>query len=147
MILGGIALGIWGGFKSKSKTAFSAILIGGFGLIGFSQTPVELFLLGVFFIFVFGFMNAIGNSSFFSVLQTVVPNEIQGRVFTLVMASSGAIAPLGLAIGGPVAEMVGIRFWFIMAGIVIVLGALMGLIIPKIRNMEQTLMIDQTEET
>ena len=147
MILGGITLGIWGGFKSKSRTAFTAILIGSFWLIGFSQIPADMFWLGVFFIFVFGFMNAIGNSSFFSVLQTVVPFEIQGRVFTLVMATSGAIAPIGLAIGGPVAELVGIRFWFVIAGINIFIGSLLGLIIPGIKNLEKELQAPQSEET
>lgn len=147
MILGGITLGVWGGFKSKSKTAFTAILIGSIGLLGFSQTPANMFWLGVFFVFIFGFMNAIGNSSFFSVLQTVVPFDLQGRVFTLVMATSGAIAPIGLAIGGPVAELVGIRFWFVIAGINIFIGALLGLIIPGIKNLEKELQEPQSEET
>jgi len=147
MILGGIGLGIWGGFKSKSKTAFTALLIGSIGLLGFSQIPADLFMLGVFFVFIFGFMNAIGNSSFFSVLQIVVPHEIQGRVFTLIMATSGAIAPLGLAIGGPVAELVGIRFWFVIAGISILIGAVLGLTIPSIRNLERELQKIQSEET
>ena len=147
MILGGITLGIWGGFKSKSRTAFTAILIGSLGLLGFSQTPANMFWLGVFFIFVFGFMNAIGNSSFFSVLQTVVPFEIQGRVFTLIMASSGAVAPVGLAIGGPVAELVGIRFWFVIAGINILIGSVLGLVIPGIKNLEKELQAPQSEET
>jgi DHA3 family macrolide efflux protein-like MFS transporter len=147
MILGGITLGIWGGLKSKSRTAFSALFIGSFGLLGFSQTPADMFLLGVFFVFVFGFMNAIGNSSFFSVLQTVVPFEIQGRVFTLVMATSGAIAPIGLAIGGPVAELVGIHFWFVIAGLSILIGSLMGFIIPGIRDFEKAFQVSQSEET
>ena len=78
LILGGISLGIWGGFKSKSKTAFSALFIGGLGLLGFSQTPADLFLIGIGCIFIFGFMNAIGNSSFFSVLQELVPVRDSG---------------------------------------------------------------------
>ena len=137
MILGGIALGVWGGFKSKSRTAFSALIIGGFGLLGFSQTPAEMFLLGIGFVFVFGFMNAIGNSSFFSVLQVVVPHEIQGRVFTLIMASSIAVSPIGLVIAGPVAELFGIRFWFVIAGLIIIIGSSMGFIIPGIKDLEK----------
>ena len=147
MILGGIALGVWGGFKSKSKTAFSALMVGSFGLLGFSQTPADMFLLGVFFVFVFGFMNAIGNSSFFTVLQTVVPFEMQGRVFTLVMAASGGIAPIGLAIGGPIAELFGIRFWFVVAGISIFIGSLLGFVIPGIRDLEKELEAPQSEES
>lgn len=146
MILGGIALGVWGGFKSKSRTAFSALLIGSLGLLGFSQTPADLFLLGVAFVFVFGFMNAIGNSSFFSVLQVVVPPEIQGRVFTLVMASSTAVSPIGLVIAGPMAEMFGIRLWFVLAGITILIGSLMGFIIPGLKDLEKAFEA-ATEET
>ncbi len=137
MILGGIALGVWGGFKSKSRTAFSALFIGSLGLLGFSQTPADLFLLGIAFVFVFGFMNAIGNSSFFSVLQVVVPPEIQGRVFTLVMASSTAVSPIGLVIAGPIAEMFGIRLWFVMAGITILIGSILGFIIPGLKDLEK----------
>ena len=82
-------------------------------------------------------MNAIGNSSFFSVLQAVIPHEIQGRVFTLVMASSIAVSPIGLAIAGPVAELIGIRAWFVIAGVTLLLGALTGLMIPGLRDLEK----------
>ena len=139
MILGGVTLGIWGGFKSKSRTAFSALIVGGFGLLGFSQTPADMFWFGIICVFIFGFMNAIGNSSFFSVLQVVVPHEIQGRVFTLVMATSIAVSPIGLAIAGPVAEVLGIRFWFSLAAVAILIGSLMGFIIPGLREFEETL--------
>ena len=139
MIVGGVTLGIWGGFKSKSKTAFSALIVGGIGLLGFSQTPADMFWFGIICVFIFGFMNAIGNSSFFSVLQVVVPHEIQGRVFTLVMATSIAVSPIGLAIAGPVAEVLGIRFWFSLAAVAILIGSLMGFIIPGLREFEETL--------
>ncbi len=139
MILGGVTLGIWGGFKSKSRTAFSALIVSGIGLLGFSQTPADMFWFGILCVFIFGFMNAIGNSSFFSVLQVVVPHEIQGRVFTLVMATSIAVSPIGLAIAGPVAELFGIRFWFSLAAIAILIGSSMGFMIPGLREFEKIL--------
>lgn len=139
MILGGLALGVWGGFKSKSKTAFSALTVAALGLLGFSQTPGDLLFLGVFFVFIFGFMNSIGNSSFMSVLQTMIPHEMQGRVFTLVMATSIAVAPLGLTIAGPVAEILGVRSWFVVSGFVMMVGALFGLFSPGIKSFEQSL--------
>ena len=91
-------------------------------------------------------MNAIGNSSFFSVLQELVPYEIQGRVFTLIMASSIAVAPIGLVIAGPVSELFGIRFWFVIAGGSILLGSLMGFLIPGLKDLEAELS-NKTEET
>jgi DHA3 family macrolide efflux protein-like MFS transporter len=138
MILGGLALGVWGGFKSKSLTAFSAMTIAGVGILGFSQTPGTMLWLGIFFIFIFGFMNSVGNSSFMTVLQTIIPHEMQGRVFTLVMATSIAVAPLGLTIAGPVAEMLGVRSWFLVSGFVIVAGALFGLLSKEIRSLDRS---------
>jgi DHA3 family macrolide efflux protein-like MFS transporter len=138
MILGGVTLGIWGGFKSKGKTAFSALLVGSLGILGFSQTPSNMFMLAIAFIFVFGFMNAIGNSSFFSVLQTLIPHEIQGRVFTIVIASTIAVSPIGLIIAGPISEIMGIRFWFGIAGVTIMIGSLMGFLIPGLKDLEKS---------
>ena len=145
MILGGLALGVWGGFKSKSKTAFSALTMGGIGILCFSQTPSNMLWLGVLFTFIFGFMNSIGNSSFMSVLQIMVPHEMQGRVFTLVMATSIAVAPLGLSVAGPVAEAIGVRSWFLISGFVIVMGALFGLLSPSIRELEKELVVEGEE--
>jgi DHA3 family macrolide efflux protein-like MFS transporter len=146
LILGGITLGIWGGFKSKGRTAFSAIFIGSLGLLGFSRIPADMFWLGTFFVFIFGFMNAIGNSSFFSILQILVPHEIQGRILTLVMASSIAVSPIGLVIAGPVAELFGVRFWFLVASLSLMVGSLLGFFIPGLKNLEKEF-TTKTEET
>ena len=47
------------------------------------------------------------NGSAFALLQTVVAPEMQGRVFTVVMSMAGAISPLSLAVGGPIADWLG----------------------------------------
>jgi len=86
MILGGITLGVWGGFKSKINTAFSGLFVAGIGLLVFSRTPADMLWIGVASMFVFGFMNSIANSSFFS----VVDNEHQCRRVTYRTGYSGA---------------------------------------------------------
>jgi DHA3 family macrolide efflux protein-like MFS transporter len=146
MILGGLALGLWGGFKSRERTAFSALLVSGLSLLSFSFTPGNMFWLGVGFVFVFGFMNAIGNSSFFSILQAVIPHEVQGRILTLVMASSFAVAPIGLVIAGPVAEVFGIGFWFKIAGLSILVGSFMGFMIPGLSELTESAINPQKED-
>ena len=78
-----------------------------------------------------------GSDSLARVLQAVIPHEIQGRVFTLVMASSIAVSPIGLAIAGPVAELIGIRAWFVIAGIAILLGASLGFMVPGLKDLEK----------
>jgi DHA3 family macrolide efflux protein-like MFS transporter len=139
LILGGIVLGVWGGFKRKVNTAFTALMASGLGIIGIGLAPGNMIWTAIVSIFVFGFMNSVANGSFFSVIQTVIPNELQGRVFTLVMSASVAVMPLGLAVAAPVADVIGVRSWFLIAGTVTILSGLYGLLSPRIRRFEDTL--------
>jgi DHA3 family macrolide efflux protein-like MFS transporter len=137
MILGGITLGVWGGFKSKINTAFSGLFVASIGLLVFSRTPADMLWIGVASMFVFGFMNSIANSSFFSVLQALIPHDMQGRVFTLIMSTSVAVSPIGLAIAGPVVELTGLRFWFVISGVVFMIGSFVGFTVPQVRTLEE----------
>ena len=138
MILGGLIMGLWGGFQSRVKTAFTALVIAGTCILGFSQTPPEILLLAVVFIFLFGLTNSIANSSFFAALQTLVPPEYQGRVFTLAMAASTIAQPIGLTIAGPVSEFFNIRSWFVIGGVSFIIMALLAFTTPAVRNFEET---------
>jgi len=138
MILGGLLLGIWGGFKSRVKTAFVALVIAGFCILGFSQTPPDVFPLAVISIFVFGVTNSIANSSFFAALQTLVPPEFQGRVFTLAMAASTIAQPIGLAVAGPVSEILSIRGWFVIGGVAFIVMAMLSFSTPAVMRLEDT---------
>jgi len=138
MILGGLLLGIWGGFKSRVKTAFVALVIAGFSILGFSQTPPDVFPLAVVSIFIFGVTNSIANSSFFAALQTLVPPEVQGRVFTLAMAASTIAQPIGLAVAGPVSEILSIRSWFVIGGVAFIVMALLSFSTPAVMKLEDT---------
>ncbi len=139
LITGGIVLGVWGGFKRRVETAFTALMASGLGVIGIGLAPGNMIWTAIVSIFVFGFMNSISNGSFFSVIQTVIPNELQGRVFTLVMSASAAAMPLGLAIAAPVADMMGVRSWFLISGTVTIGAGRYGLLNPRIRRFEDKL--------
>jgi DHA3 family macrolide efflux protein-like MFS transporter len=148
MILGGVVLGVWGGFKSKVNTAFSGLLMASIGLLLFSQTPPNILWMGVASIFIFGFMNSITNSSFFSLLQTLIPHEMQGRVLTLILSTSVAVSPLGLALAGPIVEVTGLRFWFVISGLAFMAGSVVGFVVPQIRKLEEaweTALAEQAE--
>jgi DHA3 family macrolide efflux protein-like MFS transporter len=87
-------------------------------------------------------MNPIANGSLFATLQSTVPPEMQGRVFTLVMSGSAAMSPLGLAVAGPVADLVGVRIWFVVGGIATILMGAGSFFVPAIMHVE-----DQVAET
>jgi MFS family permease len=61
---------------------------------------------------------------------------MQGRVFTLVMSLCNAATPLGMAIGGPVADAVGVRTLYVMGGVVAILLGAGGFFVPAIVHLE-----------
>ena len=137
MILGGLALGAWGGFDKRIVTAMIAVAVSGVGLTAFSLVPASLFWLAVGVIFIFAFGNSVANGTFFASLQAVVPPQIQGRVFTLIMSMSIAVTPLGYALAGPLADLFGIRIWFLVGGIVFTLIGIFAFFSPTIMNIEE----------
>jgi DHA3 family macrolide efflux protein-like MFS transporter len=136
MILGGIALGVWGGFKKRVVTAFTAVILAGAGIILLGLTPATLFFLAVGFAFEFAFMNALSNGTFFAFLQATIPPGMQGRVFTLLMSLSVGMVPVGLSVAGPIADFFGVRIWFIVSGISFLIMGVSAFFMPTVMNIE-----------
>jgi len=136
MVTGGLLLGAWGGFKSRILTGFAgAIIMGvGTGLVGLA--PSNLYIMALVGMALTGFMNPIVNGSIFSLLQAKVPPEMQGRVFTLMMSGTAAMAPLGLTFAGPLSEVLGVRSWFLAGSVVIILMSAAAYFSPSVRELE-----------
>lgn len=58
-----------------------------------------------------------GNAPVMARLQTIVPNQLQGRVLALLNMVMGLAAPVGLAIATPLGELIGIRWLFVAMGV------------------------------
>ena len=63
-----------------------------------------------------GFSFSTGNAPMMAILQMTVPNELQGRAFSLLNMVFGLAGPIGLALAGPIAEAFGVRTLFILGG-------------------------------
>jgi DHA3 family macrolide efflux protein-like MFS transporter len=61
---------------------------------------------------------------------------MQGRVFTVLVSGSGAMVPLGLAIAGPLADRLGVRVWFVAAGVAMVAIGIGALFVPAVMRIE-----------
>ena len=136
VVLGGITLGVWGGFNRRIVTGMLAVTLLGVGVTVLGLTPATAFMLAVGAKFFGGFMNPIANGSLFPTLQVTVPPEMQGRVFTLVLSGATAMSPLGLAIAGPVADALGVQIWFLTGGIATVIMGAGSFFIPAITHIE-----------
>jgi len=138
MIAGGLILSVWGGFKRKILTTFVALIIAGIFFVILGLVPASAFDLSLGLIFMAGLMNPLMNGPFMAIVQSVVPLEMQGRVFTVIMSMSGLAAPIGMAIAGPVADRFGVQLWFVIGGILsILMGVMLGLV-PATRHLEDS---------
>jgi DHA3 family macrolide efflux protein-like MFS transporter len=135
-VAGGIALGVWGGFKRRVVTGLAALALHGVGFVVAGMAPTDGFPLAVGAMLVSWFALAIASGSIIAVLQVTVPPDVQGRVFTLLQSGGGAMAPLGLMISGPLADALGVRAWFMAAGVAMVVIGVGAFLVPDIMHIE-----------
>lgn len=146
MISGGLLLGFWGGFKKKVVTAMSAVVASGLFILAFSVMPPNLFTIASGCVLIFAMTNSIANGTFFATMQSVIPPEMQGRVFTILMSLGGAMTPIGLSFAGPVSDALGIFIWFQIGGVAFLLMGTSAFFIPSIMNMEEAIEIEALSE-
>ncbi len=137
LVLGGLLLSVWGGFRRRVYTSLVGLVIQGLGIVLVGLAPANAFWLAVSGMFVAGSMNALVNGPLFAVLQAIVAPEMQGRVFTVVGSLCSAMMPLSLAVAGPVADAIGLRPWYVVSGVVCTLLGLGACFVPVIVNIEQ----------
>lgn len=136
VILGGLLLGAWGGFRRQILTAMLGLL--GMGVFTFlvGRTPVHAFPWAVAGMFFSGSMNPIVNGSLGAILQGAVEPGMQGRVFSLINSLSTAVTPVSLLAAGPLADRYGVPSWYMLGGVVCFLLALVGLALPAVMSVD-----------
>jgi len=137
LVLGGLLLSAWGGFRRRVYTSLAGLAVEGLGIMLIGLAPANAFWLAIAGMFAAGSMNALVNGPFFALLQTIVPPDMQGRVFTVTMSMSSAAWPLSLAIAGPIADAFGVRPWYVFGGAVSLIMGLGAFFVPVIVNIEQ----------
>jgi len=137
VVIGGILLGIWGGFKRRILTSLMGLIIMGITVVAIGLLPSWAFIIAIFLMLIIGFANPITNGPLFAVLQSSVAPEMQGRVFTLVGSVAAAMSPLGLILAGPLADRYGVQIWYILAGLVTLFMGVSAFFIPVIVRIEE----------
>lgn len=136
MIIGGLALGVWGGFRRRIFTTLAGLVLLGLGLIAMGLLPPWAMRLAIGVAFVIGFAGPIVNGPLIAVFQGTVDPAMQGRVFTLINSVAGAMSPIGLLIAGPVGDLFGVRVWFLISGVFVALMGVVAFFIPVIVHVE-----------
>ena len=136
MVAGGIGIGVWGGFKRRIVTTLLGVLLASLTVLVVGFVPPSALFLTIGVIFLTGVALSMANAPLMAVLQSVVPRDMQGRVFSLIGALTAAMSPLGLAIAGPVADAAGVQTWFLIAGGSGLLVIAAGFFIPALMQIE-----------
>lgn len=105
------------------------------GMVGFA--PGDMLWLAIAFWSISGTVYILGNAPMTALIQTTVPNHLQGRVLSLLTTVMALAAPVGLAIATPLGEMIGIRWLFVVMGFASGLIALLGFASPHVMQLEQ----------
>jgi DHA3 family macrolide efflux protein-like MFS transporter len=138
VIAGGLVLGVWGGFKRKVVTSLAGVMVAGIATVGLGMTSLSLFMLGVCSCFLVGFGLSFANGPIMAALQSIVAKDMQGRIFSLLGSISSAMSPLGLAFAGPLADAIGIRSIYYIAGIATLIIGVAAVFIPSLMNLEKS---------
>jgi DHA3 family macrolide efflux protein-like MFS transporter len=137
VILAGLMLSAWGGFKRRIITSFCGIIGIGIGVILTGLAPAEWFWLLLAASFILGFTQVFANGPLGAIFQSSIEADYQGRVFSLIGAGATAMMPLSLLIAGPVSDWLGVRVWYVFGGTVCILMTVAAMFIPAIMNIEQ----------
>jgi DHA3 family macrolide efflux protein-like MFS transporter len=98
--------------------------------------PRELFWLAVVWWVLSGMTYILGNGPLTALLQTTIPPHLQGRVLSLMNTVTGVAAPIGLAVATPLGEQVGVRWLFVILGVLGAAVGLLGFVSPAIRQLD-----------
>ena len=80
-------------------------------------------------LFVYGLNTSTGTVASTSILQTIIPDRVRGRVFTLLDVTWAAMRLISLGLGGFLADRLGISAVYVGGGTLLALAGVLGLIL------------------
>jgi DHA3 family macrolide efflux protein-like MFS transporter len=119
MLLGGLLISAWGGFKNRIFTMALSCFLFGLTALGFGITP--FFWLYLCIMGITGIVMPFFNTPAMVLVQSTVEPEFMGRVFSVFTMVSSSVMPLAMLIFGPVVDIVNINIILVISGIAIML--------------------------
>ena len=130
MMAGGVIMSIWGGYQRGETTLAMGLLL--FGFFAASMGFAKNFILYLCFMLFYGVALTIVQTAITTMLQEKAIPSMQGRVFGLFSTTYAGFLPVGMAIFGPLADMVPLQWIIIGTGIALIL---LGGIVTQARQL------------
>ncbi|MDI9217908.1 MULTISPECIES: MFS transporter [Clostridium] len=115
MMVGGIIMASWGGFKNRVYTMILSTGIIGLGTFLLGVIPIFWLYLAIMAIV--GVAMPIFNTPSTVLLQEKVEPDFQGRVFGVLGMITSIMMPAGMMVFGPLADVIKIEWLLIITGI------------------------------
>ncbi len=122
MMTGGIIMSTWGGFKKRSTTLVSGLAA--FGIVGTVMAVSGHFILYLALMFLYGIPLTMIQTAVTTMIQESSEERMQGRVFGLLGTMYSGFLPIGMAVFGPLADIIPLPWIMIGAGVVLILLAI-----------------------
>lgn len=119
MILGGLLIASWGGFRKKLNTTMLAGAFYGAMMIGLGTAPV--FILYLLCNTLIGITAPCYNAPITVTIQENVIPEMHGRIFSFMQIATSCALPLGMVLFGPLADVIRVQSLLIGSGTVVVI--------------------------
>src|SRR5204862_6408158 len=131
-LVGALLVATFGHLFTPRKIALGGVWL--FSASLFALALTRNFYLALAFLFIGGFGMLLFFSTSNTVLQTIVPDEMRGRVMGVWSLVFGAMIPLGSLEAGAVAHWLGTPFALALGGIICALSALVTLFVIRRRE-------------
>lgn len=137
MLVGSGILMAWGGGKRLAGLIAVAAVIVGATTMACGLLPPTGFIAFVVLVAVMAMACAWFNGPTMTLTQRNVPDEKMGRAMGLLNAAMGLATPIGIAIGGVAAELMGVAPFFVVDGIACLVLGLVAYIPKSIRTLDE----------
>lgn len=117
MMLGGLLMTTWGGFKQRRLTLAAGLAL--FGAMAAAMGISQRFIPYLCFMAVYGVGLTTVQTAVTTLLQEHADAAMQGRVFGLMGALYASCYPLGMALFGPMADHVSLQLIMVLSGVVL----------------------------
>ena len=118
MVVGGLLMSTWGGFKSRVRTISVGLLA--FGSLAIAMGLSKQFALYLALMAIYGVAITMVQTATATLIQEKAEVSMQGRVFGLLGAMYSGFLPIGMAIFGPMADKVPLQWIMIGSGIALI---------------------------
>ncbi len=137
VVVGGACLSTWGGSRRRVVTSLCGLAGMGLGFLVLGVTPASAFGLALAGLWLAGFMEPMVDGPLFATVQATVSPDMQGRVLSLLISVAKITSPVSLAVAGPVADALGVRVWYLAAGLLCLIIAVGAFFVPDVMRIEE----------